>query len=262
MSQFPKTYFPCSLQQSVHSVILFTTSIIFPSLRMFSFCIIIFFVMSVHASIIHIPEVYMVNDYRSVSRHWFYPDGVKTIQESKKSKILYGTNCPDDTHMLMNHIDSLPVEERLDDLVEFGSKSRRFYNIPNLITSDYRRFVYSSRFIDVRLLRLLIRFATQRLRQDEIGITSACDILKFMRNKFSQSRLDYLTPDYILAWYDLLGGSQMGLQAVEDKYILNQLFSDNDPNHAVFLQLSYVHWREAIVAPRIKRLSETGYEFL
>ena len=74
----------------------------------------------------------MVSPHRRVLRNSFYPEGVQTIQGSKKSTILYGTTCPDDTQMLMNHIDSLPVEERIDDLVEFGSKSRRFYNIPNL----------------------------------------------------------------------------------------------------------------------------------
>lgn len=175
-----------------------------------------------------------------------YPRGVASVQTRKKYILEYG--CPtDEILQRLDDIESRPVEERL-----VKTRQGLFSDATRLCTEDPD---FSSQFIDVRIMRLLIRIAVNRREPDEVGITSACDVLDFVRLKYPQVDFNCVTPRLILDWYQMIGQQTFCLRGHRD--IVFGPLNTSDPRR---MHISKAAWHRFILEPRLERLAVTGYD--
>ena len=178
-----------------------------------------------------------------------YPVGQYFARSNMKPKLNYGTPS---TRILelSDHIESIPTETRLDIMSSLRSTKLRKQMLP-FTSTWYGRYVLSSMFIDIRVLKLLIRVAFKRLDFNERNLDNACAIIEYLREKLPNSDFEYLTPEYILEWYDLLGGAQHDWNVPRiDRF------------NPFTIQISYPGWKRTILDKRIRRLASSGYETL
>ena len=198
---------------------------------------------------VSIPSYFLTDPIDGFVITSIYPIGQYFSRSNMKPKLNYGTPS---TRILdlSAHIESISPDTRLDIMSSFRSTKLRKQMLP-FTSTWYGRYVLSSMFIDIRVLKLLIRVAFKRLDFNERYLDNACAIIEYLREKFPNSDFDYLTPEYILEWYDLLGGA---------------LHDWNVPRIDRFnpstIQISYAGWKRTILDKRIRRLASSGYETL
>jgi len=224
---------------------------------------------AVGTPVFEIPDKYFTEPMSRVPLNRFYPEGVSTMRARTKVKMEYGTPSAEMV-AISDYIDSIPVEKRLAQLEEFEHLNQRSL-LADRTDSWYQKHLVASSYIDIRLLRLLLRFATGRLNHDERWIRNACQIINYLRNKFSNGDFDYLTPAYVLDWYNGLGApSWTANLAYRQEFIIkglsNHTFDENVPSQPtddkVLLQVTLTVWRSLILSTRTERLLKTGYEDL
>jgi len=180
----------------------------------------------------------------------------------------YGTPSPL-SRFIMDHVDSIPVEQRLRAIEELSSIRARNLLVFHTRTW-YQRYLVGSSFIDVRLLRLLDRYATRQLKEDEKNLSTACEIINYLRNKFPDGSFDYLTPNYVLDWYYKFWvipqysphskrRIQLGLVYLATEETTDDLRLE-DPQKPVLVQLEMHIWNRYFLQDRLNNLAKTGYE--
>ena len=196
----------------------------------------------------------LVAPIERVSLRDLYPPGISRITDSSKPTLSYGTpNAV--TASLVEKIDSLSVSEMLEYVRELiRSEGRKFPG--RLVENFHSRYLFSTRFIDVRVLRLLVRIATGRRKSNEWEIQSACDIIDFLQKTYPHVDFNYLTPQYILEWYNILGLKPVVRGQTGDGRF-DESFNSSDPQ---LLALDRGLWLEKFLKPRRDRLQRTGYE--
>ena len=215
------------------------------------------FLSIIGASICPIDELPIEQLTERVYLHEFQPKDRMAIRKNKKPQMRYG--YPNrQLWGLISYLDSQPVEETLRYIQKFLGSSGR--TIPeSLGRNAFSEYQFVSRLIDVRLLRLLMRFASRKLHPDEIGITSATDIIQVIKGKFPHVNFGYVTPQYILDWYNLLGESGLQLLGPKDEEIRDAILHTNSP-YPQFVALYASWWHPRILRIREQRLILTGYD--
>jgi len=240
---------------------------------MFVYFLLVFFALGVNADpnppVLEIPDIYFSTLTTDAKLHPFYPKGVTIIHKFTRAPLQYGDPSPH-IQALIDHVESIPVEERLTDLYYFAAHKQSL-SAARKASTWYQRYLVASSFIDVRLFRLLVRVASRNKDKDERELKSACDIIEHMRTKFPDGSFDYLTPDYVLEWYYGFGGS-LKLRSNARKHTFRILFLTNeevqtaihsrDPQKQILVRLSPTSWNAMILDKRIVRLRNTGYESL
>ena len=208
--------------------------------------------LTIEASIRRYGKSYFVGLVNTANMLQFYPPGVKVLRQDSKPELKYG-DTGNESNGVRKFIDSTPVENRIvqiESLLGHINREQLFQHT----RSNYQKYVVSSMFIQVRVLRLLLRFATNRWEGFAQPLASATDIIAFLQNSFPDEDFSYLTPDYILDWYNMLGDSL--LVFAHEEY--------SDPTHLTddaIVQIKPGRWKTSIVSPRLERLKLTGYEF-
>ena len=201
-----------------------------------------------------IDRSYLTSPVERILLQDLYPPKIARLKKFTKRPIPYGTpNAV--TASLIDQIDSCPVIEMLHYLGEFiRSDGRRFpLNLPDNFHSWY---LFTSRFIDVRVFRLLVRIATGQRRDGELEIKSACDIINFLQKNYPHVDFNYLTPQYILDWYSLIGLTPVLKGQTKDGR-LDESFNSSNPQ---LLALDRGLWVEKILKVRRDRIQRSGYE--
>ena len=221
------------------------------------------------ASSIEIPLDHLTVPATQIPLNYFYPPGFDSVYLSRKPALFPGEPS-DHVLSLIDRIESIPVEERIHVLNQFRSVTYRLH-YPFLIASWYSRYLLSTFFIDVRLLRLLMRLATaerERRKHGEESLRTASDIIEHIRMKFPNS-FEYITPQQVVDWYEILGGhtvtckgsnqSRFKLLASVDPNIRAAIASRND-TLKVHVSITPAIWNKFFLQPRLERLMTTGYE--
>jgi hypothetical protein len=218
--------------------------------------------------VLKIPVEYFRDSITKFQLNSLYSRGVCSIQLRRKPYLEYGEPS---AHVIAisDFIESIPVEERLRDLQRMQAGSHRRQHLRGQLQTWYKQYIVASSFIDVRLLRLLIRVATRRLSIEELGLSTASDIIEHMRNKYSNGSFDYLTPEYILEWYEGLASHRerhdrwsripFTLMCLDDKKFAADIVAP-DSDKQLFVQMGFHVWQAFIIDSRIQRLKLTGYE--
>ena len=184
--------------------------------------------------------------------HQFYPYKVRVNLEDRKPRMRYGTPGVDSI-AITEFIESVPVERRILEL-ESLLTSRSRANLFRSAKSDYQKYLLSTMFIDSRLLRLLIRFGTNHMhRITESKIRSAAEMISHLQKTFPEHDFSYLTPDYVLEWYNMVGLKQW------EVYSVSMREPEDLPDDEI-VQLQPATWRDHILEPRLERLIQTGYD--
>ena len=241
---------------------------------MFSFCRIVpLYILGIfnqsHASGIEIPLEHLIKPATQIPLNYFYPPGFDRVYLLRKPALPPGEPS-DHVLSLIDRIESIPVEERIHVINQFMSITYRL-NYPSLIRSWYSGYLLSTFFIDVRLLRLLMRLATserERRAHDEGSLRTASDIIEHIRMKYPNS-FENLTPQQVVDWYDILGGhtvtfkgcnqSRFKLIASADPNVRAAIASRND-THKVHVSITPAIWNKFFLQSRLERLMTTGYE--
>lgn len=176
-----------------------------------------------------------------------YPPGIPSVQRNSKYNLTFGTPS-EETLRRIDELESQPVEGRIANI-----------QVGLLITGSpvgyQTALTYGSRFIDVRVLRLLIRIAVNRRNPDEKEIVSACDVVDFLKQKYPNVDFDYLLPQQVLDLYHMLG--QQGLTFHGQRDIV---FGDSNTGDARPVRINKTAWHKFVLTPRLNRLLNTGYE--
>ena len=181
-----------------------------------------------------------------INLNTLYPIGILSIQTSKKFVLEHGLPTPEISKRI-DDMESQPVEERLANIVRALCWKRK-----RLSTATPE---YASQFIDVRLLRLLIRIAVNRRNPNEMWIRTACDVIQYFQSQYPQVSSDHLTPQLILDWYSMLGEQTMTLRGHPD--IIFGFSNSSEPQR---LHIGRAVWHKYVLQPRRKRLALTGYD--
>ena len=213
-----------------------------------------------------IPAVYFTDRIDPVPLSNFYP-GTMNLFKRDRARILPFGEPSERTRSISDWMESIPVENRVNMVNKFASM-KSFITAPKLIDGWYSKYVLASSFIDVRLLRLLYRFAGFKLLEDELNIQTACDIVDHMRNKFP-GFFEYLTPEYILGWYSVLGSHHKCGDVTINAYsyrgsrnqVIKKAMLSHDESLTVYISMSHTLWSACILRPRIQLLLSTGYEY-
>ena len=176
-----------------------------------------------------------------------YPPGIQSVQRNSKYNLIFGIPS-EETLRRINELESQPVEGRIANIQV------------NLLTTGtpvgYQTAVdYGSRFIDVRVLRLLIRIAVNRRNPDEKEIASACDVVYFLKQKYPQVDFDYLLPQQVLDLYHMLGQQRLTFHGQRDIVL-----GDSNTGDARPVRINKTAWHKFVLTPRLNRLFNTGYE--
>lgn len=208
--------------------------------------------------ILGVPDEYLTEHVYRLSLDEIYPGTVYFIQRKMKPVLEYGR--PSETQLeIMELIESIPVEERMRSIKNFQNISLRRL-VPGAITTDYHAYLVSLMFMDIRVYRVLARFASRRLLVDEEGLRSATDIIQHMKQKFPTETFDYLTPDHIIDWYSSIGNNKMRVYISADAEERATILDPNSTGPRL-LHVSFSGWKDYILTHRLKRLGTTGYEF-
>ena len=234
--------------------------------RMFYIFVTIFCSTFASPPVMEIPAVYFTSGFDTVPSFNFYPEGKSQFVRANVRVLPFGE--PSNRMLEMIHsIENIPVEKRTMILEKFASRSE-FKTYHKMIAGWYSKYVVSSYFIDVRLLRLLHRFAHSKMNKDEINIRSACDIVAHMWRKFPGA-FEYLTPQYVMGWYSVLGSYHKcnnisiysySYRTSRDPAIRSAILS-GDESVTAFVTLTPLVWSACILRSRIHPLLSTGYEF-
>jgi len=199
----------------------------------------------------------------------FYPEGVSRIHKASRPHMGYGVPTQR-LQKRLDSIESLPVIGRLI-LMHKLARLKRFPPPDEYLATKYQKKLIATSLIDVRLLRLLIRFATGYLGDDERYLRTACDIIEHLREKYPDGSFDRITPVYVLDWYYGIGGTMsslddtrgppFALMAVDDPRTRRNILSPNTTEQ-VFVYATPQIWKMMILEPLIQRLTDTGYETL
>ena len=183
---------------------------------------------------------------QQINLYELYPAGVTAVQTNQKYQLTYGVPSPG----IFGRIESLEAQpvvskiHRLRDLLKISGSMR-----------IYPTLDFSTPYVDVRLLSLLIRIAVNKRNKDEFSIESACDIIAFLKQKYPQVDFDYLTPQYVLDAYYILGRQRLSLTG--NRAII---FGDLQTSEQCLLLISPAAWHDHIIRPRLNRVLLTGYE--
>jgi hypothetical protein len=207
--------------------------------------------------IFHVPNEQLLEPIETLPKTTLYPHGVRSIHHADKPEMKYGT--PTQGQMdIAKFVETIPIETRLNLMQGFRGTYFR-HSIPKLLNSVYERYIVSSLFIDVRLLRLLAAFAVHRLEPDQQHIQSATDIIAYFTRTYPNENFEYLTPDYVLEWYSVLGRYYRTFACLSGEM---ELLRNPDSTRPLLVQLPVQTWKEFILIPRMERLVRTGYEFM
>ena len=206
-----------------------------------------------YASIMKVGESYFHQPLSLAPNGQFYPPYVHLVPKNQKKDFEY--EAPDlESRAVTDWYESIPTELRIEHIQNFLELDRRdiiFFDAK----SRYQEFLLSTMFIDVRVFRLLVRFATNNLLPDETHIRTASRMITHLKKQFYDVDFSYLTPNYIMEWHNMLGHSNFSV------YVRSGLTDPSKVPDDTLLQIKPGIWKEYILAPRLRRLIETGYEF-
>ena len=195
----------------------------------------------------------------------FRPENCSQRLRSKPDLTLGGMD--ENSQLLMNKIEAIPVTRRLSILDEFWvhrSRTDQANYVQQTIDDEpsvifYRNYVYSTQFIEAGILRGLFTIACGlRLEGATIHIQTAGQILAYFRTLFRAKydySVDHLTPWNLLEWYEVLG-VYPGLRPLVMKEKGQQLH-DLD-----LVAIPKFQWEDMVLTPRMNKLMHTGYETL
>ena len=212
---------------------------------------------SSHGALLQFEKLYLYSSASRVLLNEIYPPGLKRIVFEDKPPMMFGYPSAA-TSTLIDEVEAFPVENKINYIENLQRSKGRFFPL-SLPRNMQAQHMFLSRFIDVRVLRLLIRIAGNRRREEEQSVHSACDVIRFVQHKYPQVRFEYLTPQYIIDWYNVLGhtiaiNSVWGVDALSDEV----RYADTDEPLLVFL--GRAHWDEYFLEPRRNRYTLTGYD--
>ena len=206
------------------------------------------------ASILRIDQSYLYERLFPVPLTQFYPENVWIMPIDRKVYLPRGV-ADQQSHSITESYESIPVEQRIVDMSNFIALPRRS-QIYSRATSWYEKYLMSTMFIDVRVFRLLLRIsAGKKLLADEQRIHTASDIISHLKKKFPEVDFSYITPDYILEWYNMIGQSGFNV------FVRSGLTKPTKVPEDTLLQIYPTPWKQFILTPRLNRLMKTGYEF-
>ena len=203
-------------------------------------------------ALIHIAVGSMIQPSATRSRdkrirvHKLCPPGVSSVKLKAKYDLSYGVP----TSGIRKRIEQLENKSVVGKLLTLSSLMKN----PRLARL-YPTTDFSTPFVDVRLFSLLVRIAVNRRNIDESSITTACDIIQFLEEKFPQVDFDYLTPQYVLDAYNILGQRSVTLSGNSDI-----IFGHLNTSKPSLLRIRASVWHEHILEHRFNRLLLTGYE--
>lgn len=161
-------------------------------------------------------------------------------------------------------IDTLPVEERIRSLQLMSSEmdETRYpgFSLPRADYGAYAAYTRSAMYVEVGILRLLYRFAFNKLDSSELHIETAADMVAYLKESFANEHnysLDSLTADLIMEWYALVPGKYTFLMLWSSRVHDGERVPDT---HLV--RIDHSLWQSEIVFSRFKRLLLRGYESL
>ena len=225
---------------------------------MIAFCFL--FVPIVSGAILEIDESFVSGSVDIIPVGVLLPAKARSIQRARKPLMSYGS-LTDNSWKIYNYFESIPVEKRLKIFQLFENSITRAAMAILMSRDIYHRYLVSSMFIDVRILRLLIRFATRKLQKGEKHLKSASDIIDHIQKIYPNESFEYLTPDYVLLWYESLGGGNSIFNGViPDGGLAEFSTTPTDGDIPNYVLLPLCRWRQYILNPRRERLILTGYE--
>ena len=195
---------------------------------------------------------------------FFYPPGRICIRREMKIQLPVGQlDVGSPAHQLRESLELIPPGRRIEILNQFIT------GFPDITKFDptesaYASQVYKSSTIDPGVYRLLARYATSFLDPETEGhLTSASAIVEYIQSKFPDGQFDFITPEYILDWYEALGGSYHRIRCTTDPTIRSKIERNvrtiyGDPEMG--LDLRGRPWRD-ILKLRRDRLAKSGYEY-
>jgi len=104
----------------------------------------------------------------------------------------------------------------------------------------------------------LVAIAIQLAPSDARHVRTACDIIHFVQIKYYRVDFSYLTPQYILDWYNLLGQNIVFRGSLRTESFNDTLLSNSE--HPQLVHIERRQWTAYILEPRRDRLLLTGYD--
>jgi len=218
-------------------------------------------------TVLHIPDEFTFTNVYRIPLKTLYPKTVQRVYHSPKPFLQYGIPSAE-TRAIIDFVESIPVEERIREIEMFEqSRSPRFEFASRKDETWYSKYLFATSVIDMRLLRLFIRIFSYRRNPDERGISTACEIIDHLHKKFPDGSFDYLTPDYIIDWYNGFGGNILSGSSVRGFALLgskdelgHERALDQDEDKQIFIHVAPNAWQSMILSPRKFRLTATGCE--
>jgi len=186
-----------------------------------------------------------------------YRHDVDRIRGDDKPRLTHGTpNLAQSANMA--YVESIPVESRIRAIQKLTRIVRRCV-VPRHLQTRYEKFLVSLMFIDVRVLQVLAELASSR--RTRYG-PSAVEIIDYIQKSFPLGNFQYLTPAYLLDWYELLGTYDMRLFVLpgdEERITSHQHVDSTRP--PILVQIVFDTWKRLFLRKRLELLETTGYEF-
>ena len=158
--------------------------------------------------VLYFVSLSFANSTNPVDMSLLYPGGSRGFILSSLRDLPFGT--PTDEMLASAYaVENLPVQFRIYALEQILMFLETGLTIPRNPHSYFSSMLQWS-FIDRRLFELLARFAARKSLTDEHNLQSACDIVSYMRAKYSVG-FEKLTPDYVMMWYRFVGLPELEL---------------------------------------------------
>ena len=224
---------------------------------MWRFLLFFVFIKFLQCSILEIPDYVLNEKLDRINKSAYYPPMVHNILTRNKPLIRPGSGTVA-SRALSDQFEAIPVSSRIMTLKYFSQKkSGRYYQTE--ANDIYSKYLASSRFIDIRLLRLIVRIASNWRFQDEGHISTATDIIVELTTKYPEENFSYLTPEYVLDWYYAL--SQLAFVVyIPDDPTRKKIVLNGTSGQYPLVRLSESVYADLIITPRLERLMRTGYE--
>ena len=174
-------------------------------------------------------------------------------------------------------VESFPVDLRIRVINTLLGKSIR-RTIRGAVDSfddphsrQYAEYLESLMYVETGVVRLIFRFALNRLEPEEQHIRTARDMAEFLQTSFRRKyaySLDHITSDIVINLYDALipppgeewGGSKSPHPLKAYFYTTSETSGPLHDTEILHMQLNV--WRSKILLKRRSLLKSTGFEFM
>ena len=181
-----------------------------------------------------------------VNLTWFYPSITSAIRE--RPALPYGNEIDP----LDAQVESITVEERIYVLKRMQGDYQPSQTL-------YEKHIWWSSFIDLRVFRLLVRFAWNSLEESQKHIRSATDIVRYIKSTYPGEDFSSLTPYYLMMWYNLLGTPGWQIYTFSKTEEVRKAARHGTGKRYILL-IGQRMWIDKMILPRLYNLVKTGYD--